>query len=365
MQVAKGGLVLQEILEQTDGWKEVIKAYNQHRETLVYVKKFGFNQIIFVGTGVSYFAALYASHLFRDIAKLPSLAFPSSEIIASETLPFDKRLKTMVVAISRTGETDDTLWAIQHIKAQKPDVQVMAISNNPKGTLLGLGDKAVALPGTSDDNVFPIRSFSSQIYLLSLMAGALGGSKNFLGELSNIPKSVNIKAFQDQIFRLRRLMETKHINVGGTGIYYPLAGYGALIAKMMSLTPSYAYQALEFRHNQFASCYADHLYVGILSDRLIEEELDAMRDAAKMKSMIFLLSETVDEKIEVGVEFSLKFESGLSPYARAFHVIACLQLIALQHTIMKSLNPDKPKHLTNGVRYKQVPPFITNPAPPA
>lgn len=355
MPITKGGLTFSEITEQVESWRDVIKLYNKHRETLIWIKKFGFNQVVFIGSGVSRYLAEYGAYLFRNVAKIPSSGFSSSEIYSGEALPFDKRLKTLVVAISRSGETSDTLWAAQHIKKIKSDVQVMSLTISPKCSLHGLSDKTIAAIGVGDEGLVPLTSFSSFLYLLSLMAGALGGNKTFLAELSAIPKRLNIREFHEEISTFRKLQDIKHFIFAGAGPYVPLAEYAALITKEMSLTTAEAYQALEFRHNHYLTLHNNSMYICMPIEKLEDLEMEAMRDAAKMRAQILILTDDIDPTVEASVEHTIKFMSNLSKYARTFYLVSCLQLIAYQHTISKKKNPDKPKNVIERVMYKSAP----------
>ncbi len=358
MPITKGSATFAEITEQAEAWKNIIKVYNKHRESLIWMKKTGFNQVVFVGSGASLYLAQYACHLFRDIARMPSLVFNSSQIFSTESLPFDRRLKTLVVAISRQGESDDTNWAVSYLRRLSSEIQVLSITCSAKNSLNSLSHRQVPAIGSDDDGVLPIRSFSTILFLLSLMAGAIGGNKDFLAELSSIPKNINIRDYHDNIIKMRRLNEIKYMIFAGTGPNEALGSYGSLLNKEMSMTTSGSFDALDFRHNHFVTAHVATLYTAIMSDRMEEEELEAMRDAAKMRSLILLLADQFDEKVEASVEYSVKFATGLSPYARAFHTIPCLQLLAYQHSIAKGMNPDKPKHVVEEVRYKAVPEYI-------
>lgn len=358
MMITKGGMTFSEILEQTEQWQNAVKIYNLERKTLVWMRKAKFNQVIFIGAGASYYAGGYASELFRSMGRIHAGVARSSDIVCSETLPFHPKLRTLVIALSRSGKTDETIWAVKHLKKVKPDIRVISLICQEDTPLAEVSDKTILLQNSYDDGMMPIKSYSTSVFLLSLMAAALGGKGEFLKELSKIPKEIDLKKYHEIISRVRGMQNFRQMIFLGTGAYQWLAAYGAILTKEMSLTSSQHYESFEFRHNHFVSAHNETLATCILSNRMKDQEITSMREAAKMKSQIFLLADDIDEMVEAGVENNIKFQSNLSPFSLSFHIIPCLQFIAFQHTIAKGKNPDKPKKIIDLVTYKDKPDFI-------
>jgi fructoselysine-6-P-deglycase FrlB-like protein len=357
MLVSKSGVTYSEILEQPDIWQQAIKIYNKERETLIWIKKMKFNQVVFVGGGISYYASLYACDLFKSVGRIHSYAFQASDIFSSDSLPFDSRLKTLVIAVSRSGNTDETVWAVEYIRKKMSDVQVLSFVCQVNSALEAVSDKTIIMEAAFDASPVPIRAFSSIIYLLELMAGALGSRSDFLGELSKIPKNIDIKSFHDEITRMRRLQDFKKIIFAGTGPNLALAAYGSTIMKSMSSTISFYLNSFELRQNHFIGIGPDTLVAFILSDKLMEQEIEAVRDVSKLRAQVLLIHEDLDEKVEGKVEYAIKLKSGLSTYSRTMYIIPYLQMLAFQHALAIGKNPDKPLHVVESVSYKSKPWF--------
>jgi glutamine---fructose-6-phosphate transaminase (isomerizing) len=360
MLTSKGAMIYSEITEQPDTWQQAIKTYNKERETLIWFKKMKFNQVVFIGGGVSYYASVFAGYLFKSTTRIQAYSFQSSDIYVSDTLPFDARLKTLVVALSRSGNTDETVWAVEYIKSKIPDIQILSLVCQPDSALQSISDKTIVIESAADSGPIPIRTFSTMIYLLELIAGALGGKSDLLGELSRTPKIIDLKAYHDVIIKMRRLQEFKKVIFVGTGPNLALAAYGSLVMKSMSSTMSTYYNTFELRHNNFIGAGPDTLVVFILSDRLMEQELAAMRDIAKMRAQLLLIHEDLDEKVEGSVENAIKLQSGLTLYARTILTIPYLQMLAFQHALSNGINPDKSLHTTDIVSFKTKPDFMEN-----
>jgi glucosamine--fructose-6-phosphate aminotransferase (isomerizing) len=353
----KGGKTFSEILEQPDRWVEAIKLYNKERETLIWIKKMRFDQIVFTGCGASYAASIYAASVFRAIGKTFAVEANAGEILASDTLPFDSKRRTLIFALSKSGETDEVIWAIEKVKKFNPETAVISITCNGDSTIAKASTKSIVLDGIGDEGLIPIKSFSTTLFVIALIAGAIGGDAKFLGELSKLPKNIDIRKYYDQIIKLRHIGEIKSTVYCGTSANSGIAMYGSIALKEMSLTSSVFQNSLEFRHGHYVTAGNHMMFVYMLSNSIQKTEFEAMRDAAKMKSQIFLVGDEYDDKAAAGFEYSVKLNSGVSPYASAFYAIPVMQIIAFHHAMTKGMNPDKPKFLGDTVKYKNKPEF--------
>lgn len=357
MLVSKGGRTLSEIIEQKDRWLDAIKIYNKERETLIWIKKMRFEQVVFTGCGASFAASIFAAQMFRAIGKLFSMSFHASEILMGDTIPFDMRRRTLVIPLSKSGETAEVVWAMERLRKIQPDIAILSVTCNGNSPLAGMATKSWALDQAMDDGLIAVKSFSTTLFILALAAGALGGNGPFLTEMSKLPKAIDIKKYHNELIKMRHLADFKSASFCGENLNRGLARYGAIIVKEMSITPTNYYNSMEYRHGHYVAATPNNMYFFILSEKNKKTEVEAMRDAAKMKAQIFLIGEDIDPGVEAGVEYSIKLESKHSPYARAFFTIPVIQLIAYQHSITKGMNPDRPKHLTGTVLYKNKPEF--------
>jgi len=352
MLMQKGGRTFAEILEQPECWTSSIRLYNKERETLIWIKKMRFEQIVFIGCGASYAAAMVGSWMFREIGKANAVAYPASELVLSKNLPFGIRRRTLVIAISKSGETDEIKWAIDRLHKLKPDQPIIMLTCNGDSELVEKATKSIITNMAMDDGIIAIKSFSTTLYVLALIAAAIGGKGDLLQELSKLPKLVDIRKYHEAISKMRKLSDVKSITFCGTGFNWGLAQYGSLIVKEMSLTPSSYLQTMEVRHGHFVTASPTSLFLYLLSEHAKDIQLEAMHDVAKMRAQIFLVAEDMSEMVEAGVEYAIKLKTGLSPYARIFCTIPIIQLTSFQHAIGKGMNPDKPKHITGTVKFR-------------
>ncbi len=357
MLMQKGGKIFSEILEQPDRWVEAIKLYNKERETLIWIKKMRFDQIVFIGCGASYAAAIYASNVFRAIGKTFAIELNAGEILASDTIPFDAKRRTLIFALSKTGETDEVIWAIEKVQKANPETQVLSITCNADSTLAKASHKTITIDGIGEEGLIPIKSFSTTLFVIALIAGAIGGDAKFLGELSKLPKNIDIRKYYDQIIKMRHIGDAKATVYCGAGANAGVATYGSIVLKEMSLTSSTFQNTLEYRHGHYVTVGNHMMFVYMLSQNIQKTEFEAIRDTAKMKAQIFVVGDEYDDKAAAGFEYSVKLSSGVSPYASVFYAIPVMQIIAFHHAITKGMNPDKPKFLAETVKYKSKPEF--------
>ncbi|MCE1248034.1 MAG: SIS domain-containing protein [Firmicutes bacterium] len=357
MLMQKGGKIFSEILEQPDRWIEAIKLYNKERETLIWIKKMRFDQIVFTGCGASYAAAIYGASVFRSVGKTFALEVNAGEILASDTIPFDAKRRTLIFALSKTGETDEVIWAVEKVKKVNPETQVLSLTCNGESALAKASTKSIVIEGVEDEGLIPIKSFSTMLFVIALIAGAIGGDAKFLGELSKLPKNIDIRKYYDQIIKMRHIGEVKSTVYCGVAANAGIAMYGSIALKEMSLTSSFFQNSLEFRHGHYITAGNHMLFVYLLSQNVQKAEFEAIRDTAKMKAQIFVVGDEYDDKAAGGFEYAVKMSSGVSPYASVFYAIPVLQIIAFHHSITKGMNPDKPKFLAETVKYKNKPDF--------
>ncbi|MFP4497419.1 MAG: SIS domain-containing protein [Vulcanimicrobiota bacterium] len=348
----RGNLVFSEITRQPDIWQKTIKLYNQERETLVWIKKMKFNQIIFIGQGAFQYAAECASRLFRNLGKLFTMGLRSSDLFNTKILPFHPQLRTLVVALDNTGETPETLWALDRIKKIKADVQVIAVTCTKDSSITKKASKTILIENAADETILPIKSFSTILFFLALIGGALSGNTDFLGKVSKLPKKIDLKQFHEKITRIPKFKTAKNYFFLGAGLNRPLAAYAALMAKMSCLAPSQYMDSFEFRHNNFITVHMESITTILTTPELQDLEMEALRDSAKMKSELILISEKVDEKTAALVGNVIQMESDVSTEAQIFYIIPIVQLMAFQIAIALGRNPDKPRHLVEEVTYK-------------
>jgi glutamine---fructose-6-phosphate transaminase (isomerizing) len=219
------------------------------------MKKFG--RILILGCGTSWHAGCIASSLFEDMAHLPTCAEIASEFRYKTPLLFDN---TLVIAMSQSGETADTLGAVRKVKEK--GAKVLGICNVKNSTLTREVDGCLFLNAGPEFSVCSTKAFTSQMTLLALLALFLArlrsmkedAGKLFLEELKKIPKKIEevlSRSHEIQILA-KKYSSFDHFFFLGRRMMYPTCQEAALKLKEISYLNANAYPAGEMKHGPIA-----------------------------------------------------------------------------------------------------------------
>lgn len=272
--------------------------------------------------------------------------------IASEFPAFENFItdKTLLFAISQSGETADVIEAVKTARAKK--AKVFSLLNNPDSTLGRLSDVVMITPAGREIAVLSTKAFTSQLGILYLLscatAGGLDKAKKNLKDasksVSEILKSSNI----DQIKKLaQKLKNSKNLFTIGRGFNFPTALEAALKIKEVSYIHAEGFAGGELKHGTIA---------------LIEKDVPCIVFAANDETKDAILSNAQEIKARggyiIGVspknhpvfDYWLKVAdvSDLSPIVN----IVPIQVLAYFLALEKGLDPDKPRNLAKSVTVK-------------
>jgi glutamine---fructose-6-phosphate transaminase (isomerizing) len=264
----KGGYkhyLLKEIHEQPAIIRKLIEA---HFEPNLQVKFAGVNQkvlqgierIIILGCGTAYYAGMIGKNILESLAQIPTELEFSSELMAKPVLANDK---TLVIAISQSGETADTLLAVK--AALKKGARLLAVTNRPESTLANLAEGSTILTQAGIEvSVAATKSFTAQmlcLYLLGIYLAELRGTlpKEELewikSELRYIPQIMEQTLSRNESYKQKIL---PYANKGafiflGRGLNYPIALEGALKLKEITYIQATGYASGEMKHGPIAT----------------------------------------------------------------------------------------------------------------
>ncbi len=347
----KGIITSKEIAEQPEAWTDTIRALNEKRQEIAtWFRQEAFGQVIFMGCGSSYNAAIVSSRNFNSLTGVTSFAFPSSEMFAGQKLPYDDRRKTLLIVFSRSGQSTETIWAIDRIRQLSKNTKILSFCPYRESEIIARADQSIILEKAKEEGVFATKSFTTFIFAVKLLIGILLQNMNFLQELTRVPTLVDIK--QRQI-EMQKIGSGKILNVisGGSGALYGIACEGSLLVKKMCTIPAEAYTTLELRHGNAAAGNNLTLIVIFASEYLKKAEGVIVSELAALKSPRLVICEEADSKLGLA-DYVINLKSGLSEYARDMLMMPVVQLLAFYMCIARGYNPDKPKHVVPIVTYK-------------
>ena len=340
-----------DIMEQPQAWRHVLEVLNGQRGELeAWLRGEKFGQIVLVGCGSAWHAALSAARVFHSLG-LNAVALPASEVLYASRPPYDIRIKTLLIGLSRSGETSETIWAMEKLKGLDARLKTLTLTCREANEMGPLGDVALVFPGVHEEGVIATRSHTSMLLALEVLASWLTGNEALFAELSALPDAFDLKKYQNEVQKAVAL-KPQHITFLGNGPFFGLAAANALLVREMANQSSDYMPLLEFRHGSHSSVLPHTLIVGYVSDTLRKAEEDMIREIAVMRGPRMIICGEADNKTKMGTEFVFELGTARSEAARLCLSIPIGQLFGFYLGIKNGVNPDRPKHVQPVVKLK-------------
>jgi len=305
--------------------------------------------------GTSYHAGLVARYWFEKLAHIPCNIEVASEFrYRSPVLAPD----TLIVTISQSGETADTLAAL--LEAKKLGAKYsLAICNVPESSLVRESDLVLMTRAGPEIGVASTKAFTTQLATLMLLVIALGRrfamsetvEKKITAELFSLPGKIEqVLQLDDEIRVLaEQFAEKQHALFLGRGTHYPIAMEGALKLKEISYIHAEAYPAGELKHGPLALIDADMPVVTVAPNNSLLEKLKSniQEVSARGGQLIVFMDETLaaanDENVRIVKVPQVNNE--ISPIVYTIP----LQLLAYHVAVLKGTDVDQPRNLAKSV----------------
>ncbi len=240
--------------------------------TLSFEELKAIDRILIVGCGTSWHAGCIAAQLLEEMARIPTRSEIASELRYNNPIITEK---TLVVAISQSGETLDTLAAVR--EAKRLGGRILGICNVAHSSLTREAHATILLRAGPEISVCSTKAFTSQITVLSLfsllMARLRGYDQkrgmHFIEEIASLPKAVSeVLALRPAIQALaKKLLHYQHFFFLGRNAMFPTALEAALKLKEISYLFASGYPAGEMKHGPIALCDAGVAIIGMLGNR--------------------------------------------------------------------------------------------------
>ena len=337
-----------EIISQPEAWAETLTvgAANTGAIQALWRRVSG-RSLLFTGCGSTYYLSLAAGALARRKGA-PGRGLPASEIwLGTDAVPH-MGAGTVLVAVSRSGETTETLRAVETFR-RSGGAAVIAVTCYPERALAGMADLVISLPAAQEVSVAQTRSFASMLLACQLLIGAVTNDAGLADRLASLPDTGRRLIAEQAAFaeRLGGDLALERFFFLGNGALYGLAEEAMLKMKEMSLSYSEGYHPMEFRHGPMSMADATALVVGLASDRARAQEAAVLTDMQGLGARTLAIAE--DDDGLANATYRVPLASGLSEDERLVLYLPVLQLIAFHRSIAKGLNPDQPKNLTAAV----------------
>ena len=312
-------------------------------------------KIYITACGTSWHAGLIGKNFIERFANIPVHVEYASEFRYNHTLIDDK---TVVIAISQSGETADTLAAIR--KANKNGALTIGICNIAGSSVSRETECGIYTRCGHEVGVASTKAFTSQIVVLYLLALKLAESRKTISKASlkrhlDYKKSVNkIKSIFKQENDIKKIA-TKYKKANdflylGRGLNFPVALEGALKLKEISYIHAEGYPAAEMKHGPIALIDKDMPSVFIApKDKTYEKIISNIQEIKSRKGKIIVITDSKNDKVLKELANDLIVVPKTNHYAFVIFASIVLQLLAYHIALGKKLNVDQPRNLAKSV----------------
>ncbi|WP_153115031.1 glutamine--fructose-6-phosphate transaminase (isomerizing) [Rhodocyclus tenuis] len=314
------------------------------------------NRVLIIACGTSYHAGLVARYWLEAIAGVPCVVEIASEYRYRESVA---NPHTLVVTISQSGETADTLAALQHAK-NLGMAHSLAICNAPESSLVRETALRFITRAGPEIGVASTKAFTTQLaalYLLTLaLATRLGRldavrEANALQALRHLPAAVarvlelepEIKAWAE------RFSDKQHALFLGRGRHYPIALEGALKLKEISYIHAEGYPAGELKHGPLALVDRNMPVVAVApNDTLLEKLKSNLQEVRARGGELYVFADADSEISESEGVHILRLPEHYGSLSPLLHVVP-LQLLSYHVALVRGTDVDKPRNLAKSV----------------
>lgn len=313
------------------------------------------SQIYIVACGSAYHVGIAAQYVIEDLAKIPVRVELGSEFRYRNPLLDPKGL---VIVISQSGETADSLAALRESKEK--GVRTMAIVNVVGSSIAREADSVFYTLAGPEIAVATTKAYSTQLmatYILALQFAKVRGEisdetyKNMIAELQTIPdKIAKILEDKERIQWFASKQSNAHdVFFVGRGIDYAICMEGSLKMKEISYIHSEAYAAGELKHGTISLIEDDILVVGVLTQPdLYEKTISNMVECRSRGAYLMGLTTFGQYNIEDSTDFAVYIPK-IDPHFATSLAVIPLQLLGYYISVAKGLDVDKPRNLAKSV----------------
>ncbi|CAL96252.1 glutamine--fructose-6-phosphate transaminase (isomerizing) [Azoarcus olearius] len=316
----------------------------------------GARRVLVLACGTSYHAGLVARYWLESVAKIPCTVEIASEYRYRESVP---DADTLVVVISQSGETADTLAALKHAKGLGM-ARTLAICNVPESAIVRETALRFITRAGPEIGVASTKAFTTQLAALALLTLALAKLNGRLPEaeenrhltaLRHLPVAVQkVLELEDAIAKwAQRFAGKQHALFLGRGRHWPIAMEGALKLKEISYIHAEAYAAGELKHGPLALVDKEMPVIAIApADELLEKLKSNLQEVRARGGELYVFADAGSEIAESEGVHILQLPEHYGMLSPVLHVIP-LQLLSYHAALVKGTDVDKPRNLAKSV----------------
>ena len=314
------------------------------------------DRLIIVACGTSWHSGLIAEYIFEDLARIPVEVEYASEFRYRNPIITDK---DVVIAISQSGETADTLAALE--LAKKKGAMIYGIVNVVGSSIARLTDAGSYIHAGPEIGVASTKAFTGQVTLLTMMALTIAKKKGtitdeyfqkLITEMEVIPEKVErvLKNCTKQIEYISgEIKDANNALYLGRGYSFPVALEGALKLKEISYIHAEGYPAAEMKHGPIALIDEDMPVVVIATNHSAYEKIVSnVQEVKARQGMVIAIVNEGEKEISKLADYTIEIPDTEEPLTPLLSVIP-LQLLSYHIAVLRGCNVDQPRNLAKSV----------------
>lgn len=332
--------MLKEIMEEPIVLEKTLKPFIENFDSVFDISDY--EEIHIVACGSAMYAGMIGKSLLEENSNIRVLCEVASEYRYKKIL-YDR--KTLVVVISQSGETADTIAAMR--KAKKNGALTLAIVNVKGSTIARESDRQIFIEAGPEIAVATTKAYILQVAVMALLVCRVAGKKDIVDELKRLPRLLKeVVDKRDTYLEIaKKISDREDIFFIGRKIDYAISLEGSLKLKEVSYIHSEAYQAGELKHGTISLIdKGTPVFAIVTEDDIREKTISNICEVKARGAMIIVVSN------EDGFESDYLIKvPRVSEFLQPILVVPCLQLIAYEVAKIRGCDIDKPKNLAKSV----------------
>ena len=341
-EISKNGYahyMLKEINEEPIVFKKILDKYISNNKVIDMFDISKYDEIEIVACGSATHAGYLGKHYIESIAGIKTSVHYASEYRYSKHF-YNK--KTLVIVISQSGETADTLAALK--QANESNVDTLAIVNVYKSSIAREAKYVLYTLAGVEIAVATTKAYMAQSLILLLLALNVKQDTSLIEQLSKVPSILNKYISKDYKDIAKIIANYEHIFYLGREVDYYLALEGSLKLKEISYIHSEAYPAGELKHGTVSLMDKNTLVISVVTDDSIKDKtISNLKEVMARDTSVIVI--TNDDKSISNYKVEIEENNYLTP----FIVMIPMQLIAYEVAKIKKCDIDKPRNLAKSV----------------
>lgn len=336
-------------LSASEGWIK-LGGIDEHENRIMSAER-----LLIVACGTSWHAGLVAEYLFEELARIPVEVEYASEFRYRNPIITDK---DVVIAISQSGETADTLAAIE--LAKEKGALIYGIVNGVGSSIARMTDAGSYIHAGPEIGVASTKAFTGQVTLLTMMALSLGFKRGkvkksdyqrLLTEMEQIPQKVQqVMEVNAQVkYIAEEIKDSPNALYLGRGYNFPVALEGALKLKEISYIHAEGYPAAEMKHGPIALIDENMPCIIICTNKSAYEKIVSnIQEVKARKGIVIAVVTEGDTVIKDLADYTIEIPDTDEPFTPLLSVIP-LQLLSYHIAVLRGCNVDQPRNLAKSV----------------